>query len=305
MRNVRVSEIFTSIQGEGTFTGMPSIWVRFFGCNLQCNGFGQKNPLDPSTYDLPYQRIDVSKYASMGDLPVFDKGCDSSYSWAPHFKRLAKNYTVEGIASEVIRLAVDELGLFCNSAGCLSWWHPKTWQKSQLCFTGGEPMLYQGAMLEICRSLVGSSGHIKIPRITIETNGTVPLNEQGLQIKEYTPDLHISCSPKLASVSGEHDAVDIDTIGTYMDFATSGALKFVHNGSQDAWDELDTVVEKLLKKRISEGGVPWNLYIMPVGSVIESQDPEFLSRVTVEAIKRGFWVSHRSHISIFGNRIGT
>jgi 7-carboxy-7-deazaguanine synthase len=40
------SEIFHSIQGEGHYTGVPTAWLRFFLCNLQCNGFGQINPTD-------------------------------------------------------------------------------------------------------------------------------------------------------------------------------------------------------------------------------------------------------------------
>ena len=38
------SEIFKSIQGEGTYTGVHTLWLRFFMCNLQCNGFGQQDP---------------------------------------------------------------------------------------------------------------------------------------------------------------------------------------------------------------------------------------------------------------------
>ena len=38
------SEIFKSIQGEGTYTGVHTLWLRFFMCNLQCNGFGQLDP---------------------------------------------------------------------------------------------------------------------------------------------------------------------------------------------------------------------------------------------------------------------
>lgn len=32
-----VNEIFYSLQGEGFFTGTPSLFIRFSGCNLQCN----------------------------------------------------------------------------------------------------------------------------------------------------------------------------------------------------------------------------------------------------------------------------
>jgi len=33
---VKIAEIFYSVQGEGVFTGMPSVFVRTSGCNLRC-----------------------------------------------------------------------------------------------------------------------------------------------------------------------------------------------------------------------------------------------------------------------------
>lgn len=36
MPMLRIAEIFTSIQGEGTWLGMPSTFVRVSGCNLRC-----------------------------------------------------------------------------------------------------------------------------------------------------------------------------------------------------------------------------------------------------------------------------
>ena len=94
------SEIFRSIQGEGHYTGVPTAWLRFFGCNLECNGFGQENPKDPSTYKLPYEQIDVTNITSVEELPVFKYGCDSSYSWSKKFAKIHKKGTPEEVVKD-------------------------------------------------------------------------------------------------------------------------------------------------------------------------------------------------------------
>ena len=62
-----ISEIFTSIQGEGFGIGMPSVFIRFWGCNLRCRFNGKE-------CDTPYSVFDFEKNSLMKDVSyVVDK----------------------------------------------------------------------------------------------------------------------------------------------------------------------------------------------------------------------------------------
>ncbi|RLE42526.1 7-carboxy-7-deazaguanine synthase QueE [Candidatus Woesearchaeota archaeon] len=37
MKKAKISEVFKSIQGEGIYAGLVQIFIRFFGCNLNCS----------------------------------------------------------------------------------------------------------------------------------------------------------------------------------------------------------------------------------------------------------------------------
>lgn len=295
---MRISEIFASFQGEGRFTGLPTIFIRFFGCNLKCDGFGQKCPTNPDTYILPYKNLDVSKFKSISELPVFDYGCDSSYSWSSSFKKLVKDYSTEEVVDEILKIGSDNLGLiFDTDRGSNSWTHPKTKLSTQLCFTGGEPLLQQKAIGSILQELY--QRNLKPYQVTIETNATKNL-EQFKSIF-YTHHLHMSCSPKLYSVSGEKDAINLDVISSYISYADSGAIKFVHNGSQEAWDEIDSKLDTLSDLIDRK---PWQIWIMPAHATIDKGDSRYIGKMCDEALKRGFWISLRAHIYAYGNQVG-
>ena len=124
------SEIFgNTIQGEGLYTGVPTVWIRFFLCNLTCGGFGQEEPTKPETWKLDSNLIDLVDITDITELPVFERGCDSAYSVAKRYKHLQKHETVEEIVDRIQALLPN--GKFK---------HPVTKQPIHFAFTGGEPL---------------------------------------------------------------------------------------------------------------------------------------------------------------------
>jgi len=294
------SEIFHSFQGEGTYTGRNTAWLRFFLCNLQCDGFGQKNPMDPSTYVLPYKDLNVSQYTRIEDLPVFEYGCDSSYTWAKKFKHLAHTETAEEICDKIQAVLKHE----SNPLGTFK--HPKTKQHTHMAFTGGEPMLNQEAMEMIISEFVNRDNPPL--NVTVETNGTIDIHNDGLQtiIEDWYADEGCewfwSVSPKLFSTSGEQPkkAIRPDVVASYATMSNHGHLKYVVDGSEDSWNEVEQHT-----KAFRKAGVNWDVYIMPVGATKEQQESNHIADIAVEAMKRGYHVSGRLHCYVFGNKIGT
>ena len=286
------------MQGEGVYTGVPTAWLRFFLCNLQCNGFGQEDPTDESTYKLPYKDVDVSKYNAMEELPVFEYGCDSSYSWAKKFKGLQRQGEPEEIAHKIIDSMRNEWnpdGLFRHPGGT----------HQHMCFTGGEPLMRHGQQcsIDVMSEFRQTSNH---PRsVTYETNGTQELSDNFKEFYNnngmYDGELFFSVSPKLWHVAGEKadKAINPKLVKEYSVLSKGrGQLKFVLTPHKEAWNELESAIAAF-----RDAGVNYPVWIMPVGATVEGQklvDGD----VARMAFERGYNVAARVHTYMWGNLIG-
>ena len=290
------SEIFHSIQGEGHYTGVPTAWIRFFLCNLQCNGFGQIDPSDPSTYELPFESYDVSQVKKVEDLPVWDKGCDSSYTWAKKYKHLMGQETPTVLANKI----VDILKTDSNPDGLFL--HPVTNQRQHLCITGGEPLMVTGqtATIGIYEELEKQNN---LPSsMTFETNGTQKLRQPFIDwANRIDTEIFFSVSPKLWSVAGEkaEKAIKPEIVAEYYNTSKAGQLKFVCGHKDQQWDEMEEAIAKF-----KSAGVDWPIWVMPVGAREEEQK-DSAGAVAKRAFQRGYNVAARVHVYLFGNAIGT
>ena len=295
-RKYYYSEIFYSIQGEGHYTGVPTAWIRFFLCNLQCNGFGQIDPTNPDTYDLPFLDYDVSKIKRVEDLPVWEKGCDSSYTWAKKYKHLMGQETPQVLANKIVDVLKNE----DNPEG--KFLHPVSKQHQHLCITGGEPLMPTGqeATIGIYRELQKQDN---LPSsMTFETNGTQMLKPNFIDwVKEIDTEIFFSCSPKLFTVSGEESkkAIKPEVVAEYRKLSSKGQLKFVVGDKDREWNEIEEALEKF-----RSAGVDWPVWIMPVGAREEEQSAT-AGEVAQKAFRRGYNVAARVHVYLFGNAIGT
>jgi 7-carboxy-7-deazaguanine synthase len=282
MSHLKVSELFYSIQGEGRYMGVPSVFLRTYGCNFTCGGFGMNKGELSSERDVI--AIKAEDYTDYKSLPLVSTGCDSYASWDPRFKHLSPVLTTVSIVDSILTILP----------------HGR-WMDEHLVITGGEPLLgWQRAYPE----LLSNEKMRGLKEITFETNGTQELSQdlavylQQWKINREKNALTFSVSPKL-SISGEKwsEAICPSIIRQYE---TVGFvyLKFVIATKEDAI-EADKAV-----KEFRNGGFRGPVYFMPCGGV-ESLYNLNAKNVAIEAMNRGYRYSDRLQVPLFKNEWGT
>lgn len=282
--SIKVSELFASIQGEGLYMGVPSVFLRTFGCNFSCGGFGMKRgELSKERFD-----IDPKKFNDYKELPLVSTGCDSYASWDPRFKHLSPLLTIPAIVDRIVELLPG------NNFS----------QDKHLIITGGEPLLgWQKQFVELFREI--DNRNLDLGYVTFETNGTKPLvRELEAFISErcYNFGKHaftFSISAKLPC-SGEkwEDAIKPEVVKQYIDTGAQCYFKFVVSTHEDIED-----VKRALAEYKSHGiNIP--TYLMPVGG---TNDVYQLNERQVADFCRdnGYRFSARLQVPLYKNQWGT
>jgi organic radical activating enzyme len=284
MSKIKIAELFYSIQGEGRYMGVPSVFLRTFGCNFKCAGFGMpRGEVSHEATDIAATHTMIESFMKYEDLPLVSTGCDSYASWHPDFKDLSPMLTSEAITDRIMEILPQDY-----------------WVDEHLVITGGEPLLgWQRAYPD----LLNNSKMRDLKEITFETNGTQKLTPE---FKAYLAkwnsvvgrEVTFSVSAKLPA-SGEkwEEAILPEVVCEYEQVGTA-YLKFVVATEQDIADAECAV------GAFKTAGFKGHVYLMPVGGV-ESVYTLNAKNVALAAMKRGWRYSDRLQVPLFKNEWGT
>ena len=336
MNKLRYSEMFYSIQGEGRYVGVPSLFLRLFGCNFECTGFGQDRDRSKwVSHDKMPHNQDYPDVKSIVDLPVPGIGCDSSFSWGKKWGHLAHYDDIDTIIKKM-----DMVNWYGQKntkpkpydPGEKEWLdkafgYPTTtvnpeWMSGDisqaflqddgvhLVITGGEPLLkgFQQGVFELM-----THPDLLTRYVTIETNGTQIFspydycNPNGYMFPDHhkkfgvnkNAGITFSVSPKLSN-SGEKwsEAIRPEALVSYNEWPYSYLyLKFVIRDEEDM-REVEMAVKEYDHARVNINAV----YLMPEGALDHQIEEKKIAEI---ALKYGYKYSPRLHLNLFGNEWGT
>jgi len=295
---LRYSEAFYSVQGEGKFVGVPSVFLRTFGCNFRCMNFGVKTDKDrwqqhkegKKYNDEVKALIDAGVHKTtkeFNDLPIIHTGCDTYASIYPEFKDF-------NMLKEVDEVVEHLLSLTPNGK-----WTQDNGQDIHLIMTGGEPLL---AWQKLYIDLFEHPRMQDLKNVTFETNTTQPLHDDFFNYLTDQDRFTVtwSCSPKL-SVSGEPwDTAILPAVAREYSLVDGSELylKFVF-ANRDDIEEAERAVEAY-----RDAGVQCPVYCMPLGGRSEEYNLN-VKEVAEVCMEKGWRFTPRLHISLFGNAWGT
>ncbi len=192
-------------------------------------------------------------------------GCNLACSWCD--TRYAWDWQMYNPQDEMVAWSIDKVFNRLKESPI-----------KHLVITGGEPMLQQKMLAILTKRLHEAGWYTEI-----ETAGTIsPISTELVK--------HWNISPKLSTSGNDARRINSQALET-LSLTTSKNLKFVISSLKD-FEEIDALVNRYNFK---------NIIIMPEGVTVESIN-NGLKNIGYETIKRGYTLSTRLHVEIYGNK---
>lgn len=265
---LRVNEMFCSIQGEGLYSGFPSIFVRTVGCNLRC-------VFKDSICDTPYTSFspENTHYNDWDDLMSDFENLKKSNPTVNHLvitggEPLLQAEAVKEFIERVYQLR-DDWVITIETNGTMEAIMP--WE-------GEDGYVYAVDMWSISPKLSTSVDH------------------NCKFLTEEKRDDH------------DKKRINIDNLNSYgisanyahsEDLACMIQLKFVYSGEESV-NEIEEILNKLTYDTV---GIAYAIMLMPEGTTNDQ-----LNNIQQECVKvcieKGWIFTDRLHIRIWGDKRG-
>ena len=147
--SVKISEVFSSVQGEGRYAGHPAIFIRFAGCSVGCY-FCDTKQAQKCEPEWQLQTASLKEYS------------EQAKAESPYWRQCTVQEVYEYVGDLIEQSSND-----------------KAKRIQMVVITGGEPFEQAEALGELCVKLPYLShkehGVTDYVQVCIETSGTVPI----------------------------------------------------------------------------------------------------------------------------------
>lgn len=275
-----IIELFTSIQGEGMYAGVPSVFVRVTGCNLRCIFKG-------SICDTPYSSFNPEK-------PKFTvEDVAKEFINHPKVNHLVITggeptlYDLDGFLEELQSILDRESGA------------ARAYNLYITIETNGTNKLSKRLLCDL--DLISVS-----PKLSTSCISEEELENEPIEILRAGMDNPI---PTEQFRRHNRDRINIDVLTSFAEAFADVQYKFVYSGPESEKEILD-IRDRIAKKLVEQDPDAWSgvarefindcIWLMPEG--IDSERLSETAKEAVEAcIRNGWHYTDRLHIRIWGN----
>lgn len=210
--------------------------------------------------------------------------CDTAYTWAVTPEKAARTASGVEYSRTDPKLGEKQMSPEDVIEELLKVWDVRN-RPTIVVISGGEPLMQQAELIPLMSRLRNWGNEIHI-----ETAGTIaPSFEFDVRVNQYNVSPKLEHSGNLLSKRYRPETLKL--------FLSKGWFKFVvtTTGLEAQLDEIDKIVREV-------GLVPRRVMLMPEGSDVAT-NIHTAQAVVDEALRRGFGLSFRTHVLLWGDDV--